>query len=90
VGYEPGEEQGTEKAELKGLAATAELHYLPAHKDKQDGEAIIAVATHDSSILVVTSLRPVLSRNPYAWMVGKRALEIMLNYSSVQDSAPER
>ena len=90
LGYEPGAEQGLEKAELKGLLATAELHYLPARKDKQNGEAIIAVTTQDTSMLVVTSLRPALNRNPYAWMVGKRALEIMLNYSSVQGGASER
>lgn len=71
-------------AKLRGLGGIAKLvTFGTQNPDGLKNELTLAYFKKPDFIIQVTSLRPVSARNVRGWMIGKRALEILLEQSQV-------
>jgi hypothetical protein len=90
VDREPIEELSRQFDHLGGLLEAATYR---AYKGEFGNELLVATVQSKQALLVVSSLRPTMGRNPRAWMVARRAAEILLERSELQpteDSASQR
>ena len=72
-------------ARLRGLSGTAKLVTFGAQSPKGlKNELVLAYVRTPDFIIQVTSLRPVSTRDARGWMIGKRALEILLEQSRIK------
>jgi hypothetical protein len=72
-------------ARLRGLSGTAKLVTFGVQSPKGlKNELVLAYVRTPDFIIQVTSLRPVSTRDARGWMIGKRALEILLEQSRIK------